>query len=903
MKSAKTFRLDIAIATWRNTLQHERFIQPDDLDELEQHVRDQVTDLIEKGYSEAEAFQMAMETMGPKDETEAAFRQTYIGTLKRERRLGEELAWRWSMTKNYVQVAFRHVRKQKGYAFINILGLAIGLTCFVLIGLFVRFELSYDRFHEKADRIYRIGKEIPSLEVQGSNRWLATPAPLAPVLLTELPEVEQVTQIIRSSALFEVGQKLFNEEGLFATQHFFDVFSFRLVQGNANTVLADPSSIVLTESLAEKYFGDKNPVGEIVSITFSEDHFNGTNDMLVSGVVEDPPINSHFSFGYLVSDQSSGDLINYLDRWDSNSYATYVVLNADHDIDVFSTKLNTATRPHIAETPYYQNNPEHIGSFFVQPLTDIYLHSNVNGELHLNSDIRYIYLLSAIGILILLIACINYINLATARSSTRFTEVGVRKVMGAHRKQLIGQFMGEAIAPALIALTIALFLVFLLLPTFVLLTGRTFTLHLSDNIGFLTLLLMLGLGIGILAGGYPAILMSSFNPVGMMKGVTNGHTGRPLLRNILVIAQFATSIVLVICTIVLQRQMHFVRTADTGIDRAQVVSIEVEDRMMFGDRYESLKQSLLQHATVRSVTAAQTNPTNVDAATMTSEWEGAPGDQKVLVYRSIIQHDYVDLFGIEVIEGRNFSPDRPLDAREGVLINETLKKQLGWEDATDRWFNFYGSEFNVIGVVKDFNFHSFHRPVAPIALFIDSSRPFGFQRIFVKISPAEIPETLAFLEETMREFSPEQPFEYTFLDDAYNQMYHTEARLGSLLSAFTLIALFIACLGLLGLAMFTARKRFKEIGVRKVLGASPYDILVLLSKEFTRLVMISFFIAAPIAFLAQQRWLQEFAYQVPVGWGTFLLAGSSILLIAWLTVSFQALRAALVNPVDSIRYE
>ena len=902
MKSP-SFRLEPAIAAWRNTLQHERVIQREDLDELEQHVRDQIADLVAKGHSEADAFQKAMETMGPKDETRAAYKQTYLGTLKRERRLQEEIAWRCSMIMNYIRVAFRHLLKQKSDAVINILGLAVGLTSFVLIGLFVRFELSYDRFHEKADRIYRIGKQIPALERNGSDKWTATPAPLVQALMDEIPEVEYATQIAKVNALFEFEDKRFYEDGIFATQHFFQVFSFQLLHGNPETALSDPNAIVLTESLAQKYFRDANPLGRTISVSHTGENFSGKNAMTVTGIVADPPPNSHFSFAFLVWPSSSGDLVNYLDRWDSNSYLTYASFEPGFQLHDIERKLGTLAQKHLGQIEFYQQNPGKIGMFFAQPLTDIHLHSRVVDEFEVNGDIRYVYLFSAIGLVILGIACTNYINLTTARSTTRSVEVGVRKVLGAKRGQLIGQFMGEAIVPSLLAFFIAILLVFLLLPTFSALTGRPLSLIITQHGDFFALLLLAGLVVGILAGGYPALMMSSFKPVQMMKGVLDRKVGKPTLRNTLVVIQFAVAVILVISTIVIQRQMAFIRDTNTGVDREQIVSIEMKDQTLFGSRFEALKQTLLRHPGVIAVTAGQSNPTNINSASLASERKGAADAERFKVYRSVIQHDYVDVFGLELIEGRDFSPERSVDIGEGALINETLREKMGWDMATGRTFEFYGSTFQVIGVVEDFNFHSFHQEVAPVALFVDSSWWFGYQRVFVKVSSEDISNTVASIEQVMADFSPELPFEYIFLDDAYNQLYLSETRLSALLSYFTVLALFITCLGLLGLATFATRQRMKEIGVRKVLGATPFDIVVLLSKDFTRLILIAFVIAAPIGYLLQSRWLEAFAYRISVGWETIAATGAFMLLIAWLTVSFQAVRAALLDPVKSIRYE
>lgn len=901
MRKSHSFRLDVAISAWRHSLQHERFMRPEDLDELEQHVRDQVHHLVAKGHSEEHAFQSAMEAMGSQGETKAAYRNVYWGKLKQEKKLKDELIWRVSMLKNYVKIALRALLKQKGYASINILGLAIGLACFILISLFIRFELSYDHFHEKADRIYRIANEFPGTYFLGSNQFAVTPAPLAGVLMEEFPEVEHATQIAKVNSLMEYGNKKFYEDGIFATRHFFDVFSFKLLQGDPLTVLDTPNSIVLTKSLAKKYFGDEDPMGQTLDVSHSDGHFNGKDAMRIAGIVEDVPANSHFTFDYLVPVSSSPELSMNLDRWDSNSYLTYVSLSPSHSLPEFATKLPIVAKKHLSEVASFRDRPDEMNVYFPQALTDIHLRSHINFEFGVNGHIKYIYLFLGVALLILLIACINYVNLATARSVKRAMEVGVRKVMGAHRSQLIGQFMSEAIIPAFFALLIAVLTVLLLLPTFNALTARQITLDLLHSGGFLAMLLLFGLGVGILAGSYPALMMSSFHPINMMKGVLGQRATKTRLRNVLVVAQFTIAIALIIGTIVIQRQLHFIQHSNTGIDRDQVVSIEVKDQFLY-ERYDALKQTLLSHVNVLGVSGATSDPTQIDASSPATEWEGSEVGQEIMVYRSGIRHGYIDLFDIELVEGRDFSESMGTDGSQGLLINETLKRQLGWDTAVGKWFDFRGREFDVIGVVRDFNFLSLHQEMPPLALFIGMGG-ISYRRIFVKVRPDNMQETIAFLSETMAEFSPLYPFEYHFLDDAYNQMYQTESRLGALLSYFTFVALFIACLGLLGLATFMAQQRRKELGVRKVLGASSSDILVLLSKDFTRLVLIAFVLAAPIGYILLDRWLQTFAYRISVGLGTLLLAGAAVLVIAWLAVSFQAVRAAIANPVNSIRYE
>ena len=808
------------------------------------------------------------------------------------------------MIKNYFKVALRSLRKQFGYSFINIFGLAIGLTCFILIGLFVQFELSYDTFHEKADRIYRIAKEAPTKRFLGNSISTATPDPLSDALLDEFPEVEHVTQIAKANSLIEYGQNSFYEEGLYASEQFFDVFSFSLLQGDPQTALAEPNSIVITESLATRLFGTENPMGQSLTIyTLSSESNNDFKVLNVTGVARDVPANSHFTFNFLVPPSSSHELSLWFGNWNSNSYLTYASLQPDASLPNFSSKLSLLAPKHLGQLEYYQDRPNEIPTFFPQSLTDIHMHSHTSYELGTNGNIKYIYLFSAIALLILIVACINYINLATVRSTTRLMEVGVRKAMGAHRKQLIGQFMSEAILPSLIALAVAICLVILLLPAFNALTSREITLDIATKGYFLSILLLLGLGLGIIAGSYPALMISSFNPASIIKGGRQGKIkGRPL-RDALIVVQFCVTIILVIGTIIIQRQLHYFENASTGFSRDQVIMIEIEDRTIFDDKYETIKQSLMSNPGVIGVTAAQTNPTDINAAGIARDWEGSENEESIQVYRSIIQHGFVDMFELELVEGRDFSEAIPVDEREGILINETLKQQLGWDTAVGKPFNFHGREARVTGVLKDYNFHSFHHEIAPLALFIDSGWWFAYQRIFVKVAPANMQETLASIEQIMKDFSPSYPFTYSFLDDAYGKMYETETRLGQIFSYFTALALLIACMGLVGLAAFTAQQRTKEIGVRKVLGASMPNILFLLSKDYTRLIIIAFIIAAPLAYIGQYRWLQEYAHHISIGWSTFLLAGVAVLTISWMTVSYQSMRVALANPVESLRHD
>ncbi|MEM9664631.1 MAG: ABC transporter permease [Bacteroidota bacterium] len=805
------------------------------------------------------------------------------------------------MLSNHLKVAYRLLHRQKGYAFINIFGLAVGLTCFILISLLIRFELGYDQFHEKADRIYRVAKDRPDLTVHGNSQWAVTPAPLAAALVQDLPDVEHVAQVTRANSLLERGNTRFHEEGLVATPHFFEVFSFPLLQGDPQTALRTPDSIVLTASLARTYFGETDPMGQTITVRHDGEHSTGLVEMRVTGVVEDVPAQSHLTFDYLVPVTSSNDLSHYLDAWYSNSYLTYVVLRPGHSPSAFADNLRALSETYLRSETQQPDEAPAGGIYFPQALTDIHLHSQLNGEFRTNGSLRYVYLLAAIAALILFIACINYVNLAVARALTRKREVGVRKVLGARRGQLVEQFMSEAILPSMAALLVALGLVSLLLPSFNALTGRALVLTLEEQGAFLGVLLALGLGVGVLAGTYPALAMASFRPLGLMHRRGPRRAGPVTVRNVLVLTQFAITTVLAMGALVIQQQLHYIQQSNTGLERDQVLSVEIKDQALH-EQYAALKQTLEGHAQVVLVSAAAREPVRIDAATRATDWEGAVDGQEVLVHRSRIQHDFVSLFGLEVVEGRDLSETVATDADEGMLINETLKRRLGWETAVGKRFDFFGREARVTGVVKDFHFDSFHREIEPLALFLGSGW-FAHQRLFIKVRPQEMPATLAFVAETMAQFSPEYPFEYRFLDEAYAQMYEAEVKQGRLFSVFTGLALLIACLGLVGLAAFATAQRRKEVGVRKVLGASVGRLMVLLTTQFLALVILAFVVAMPVAYLAAEQWLAGFAFRIRVGPELFLAAGGLVLTVAVLAVAYQAVRAATADPVQVLRYE
>ena len=808
------------------------------------------------------------------------------------------------MVKNYLKIALRNLRKQLGYTSINLIGLAFGIACCLLILLFVRDELGFDQFHEKADQIHRV---VLTGHFAGNDlNAPVTPAPMAAALVADFPEVLTATRIFPPSFNGQVKIKRddnqFLEDGLvYVDSTLLDIFTFPLLQGNPETALMAPRSIVLTASMAEKYFAGEDPVNQTLILA-------DTTTYTVTGVMADVPPNSHFQFDFLASMTSLGPgLLN--EFWISNNFFTYFVLQPGYDPALLEEKLPAFFQQYAGPQLY-----EALGISFdefleagnalnysLQALTDIHLHSHMQFELSANGNITYVYLFSAIALFILLIACINFMNLATARSAGRAKEVGMRKVMGSSRVQLIRQFLSESTLLAFLAMVLAVGLVLLLLPSFNSLAGKEISAAFLGTAPAIISLVALAAVVGFLAGSYPAFYLSAFKPATVLKGTVQAGTRRSWLRNGLVIFQFAISIGLIAGTLVVYNQLDYVRNKTLGFDKEHVVVIQRAQEL--DDQTTTFKKELLSHSGVVSASSMSSLPGGLIGATAYQP-EGGSGNETFVMAPVFADYDYAKTLGMEIILGRDVSEDRADSS--AVLINEAAVRALGWDDPLNEGLvqlgptpeqSFHGE---VVGVLKDFHFASLHNEIGSLAVrFVEGSLPF----IAVRIRPDDISGSLAFLEEKWRAFLPEQPFEYSFLDQDFDALYEAEQRLGKIFVIFALFAIVIACLGLFGLASFTAEQRTKEIGVRKVLGASVPQLVVLLSKEFTLLVLIAFVVAAPVSFYAMKDWLSEFAYHADISVGIFLTAGVLALGIAWLTVSYQSIKASVANPVDSLRYE
>jgi putative ABC transport system permease protein len=799
------------------------------------------------------------------------------------------------MIKNYLKVSVRNLLKYKGYAFINILGLAVGIAASVLIFLYITNEMSYDKFHEKADRIYRIKADWSN---KGDSRihQLGTPYILAQTIREKYAQVEAITQLSGplGDVIIRYRDTAFKETDAFCAEpSFFDVFSFPLLKGNPETSLKDPNMMVITQSLVKKYFGDEDPLGKTIEMqALGEKEF-----FKITGVMEDIPQNSHFRFDMLISmktvypEPSLG--------WTWNNYTTYVTLQEGVTQGLMEEKLVEIDKVH------FRGGEEHIPWIWtLEPITRIHLHSDLVTGNQPNGSMAYVRLFTGVAMLILLIAGINFVNLATARSTRRAKEVGLRKVVGSQRKQLIQQFLGESILISLIALVFAFIVIQTALPFYRNLTGKTLALSYFGNLFVIPGLLVLALGIGILAGLYPAFFLSSFKLTDVLKGSPlAGRGNRALfLRNGLVVFQFAMSVLLIIGSLVIFRQLEYIKNQRLGFDKEHVVVIHNADTL--GGQLEPYMERLKQQSDVLGVTAVRSVP-----GRGTPNWgigvEGIERERPLNMNFMTCDQDFADVLNIKMLEGRFMSRDFPSDV-DAVVINNKAAEYFGIENLVGKKLRIWWTEkdLTIIGIIDNFHFESLHRKVRSMGYLlpeaIDSTRkPY----LLVKISSQVTTKVLATLQKTWESMSAGLPFEFTFLDDKIDSLYQNDNRAGRIVTLFSCLAIFVSCLGLFGLAAFVAEQRTKEIGVRKVLGASLSNIMWLLTEQFIRWVIVANLIAWPVSYWIMNRWLQGFAFRASLSIWIFLASGVAALTIAALTVSSQVTKAALTNPAKSLKYE
>jgi putative ABC transport system permease protein len=784
------------------------------------------------------------------------------------------------MIKNYLKVALRNIKRSKIYSFVNISGLAVGMACCFLIFLYVQHEFSYDRFHEKSDQIYRVTTEW---QVEGQSRiHQTTAAPVAPALMNDFPEVQNTVRIRRTGAIIYHGGESFVERRVYLVDpSFFDIFNFPLLRGNPETAFQSPYSMVLTEKSAEKYFGREDPIGKILNI-------GKRFDFEVTGIAKDVPPNSHLDFDFLVRFDFINDYtsFNYLGSWGAWNFHTYVLLQKDFSPFDFMKKTPAFIKKYRGTD---STNPQRL---HLQPLTQI--------NLETNGKLKYIYFFSAIAVIILILVCVNFMNLSVARSSARVREIGMRKVMGAKRPQLIKQFMGESIVMAFLALPLALLLAYTVLPAFNSLLMTRLQTNYFQSLPFILSIFGITLVASLISGSYPALYLSAFKPVQSLRGELKSRKGILRLRSLLVIFQFSVSIILIISTIAIYHQMKYIQNRDLGFNKDFIVNVSIFEPGL-RQKSDYVKSELLENPSISSATVSSFYPGSHPNQSV--DWEGRKEDQELMMAWYSVDHDFIRTFEMKIVEGRDFSRELPSDIQSAYILNETAAKAFGWESGVGKQFMVERADLTmgrVIGVMKDFHFASLHHNIRPLALVLD---PEGGDHFSLKITPKNMSETLSFIEKKFKEFAPNAPFHYSFMDDEIAELYMEEERLGKLISSFSVLAVLIACLGLLGLASFSISRRTKEIGIRKVLGASVSNIIILLTGEFSKLVLLANIIAWPIAFYAMKKWLQNFAYRMDIGLWLFILAAFLALLIAVLTTGYHAIKAAKANPSDSLRYE
>jgi predicted permease len=786
------------------------------------------------------------------------------------------------MFANYLKIALRNLRREKIYSFINIAGLAVGMACFILILLWVQDELSYDSFHNRADNLYRVTE---TWRDEGSvEKSVITSALLGPALKEENPEITLATRYsVDGEQLIKYKDKRFqNDVVALADNDFLNMFSFPLIAGNSETALRDKFSVVISEEMKRKYFANENPIGKVLNIN--------RRDFTVTAVMQNIPRNSHIQFDCLVPFDSRRDWLKQItDRWTVSAYFTYVLLNENVRRDIVAPKINGVVEKHAGE---------HSTSLGLQALKDIHLYSGAYDYSEAQpGDIRYVYTFTAMALLILFIACINFVNLTTARSSTRAREIGVRKVVGAQGKNIRGQFFGESILMSFLAMFLSLVIVELTLPGVNSWLGRSLTLNFTANPLIVLSLAGLALFSGIVAGIYPAIYLSSFQPVKVLKGTFDAGSKSVVFRKILVVTQFTFSIFLIISAVVISNQLYFMTRGDLGFDREYLLYVRM--RGGFLENYDNIKRELLQYPHVLSVSAG-VQPTSLSWASQEVDWEGKDPERKFGLNRYNVDFGYIETLEMEIVQGRNFSTDFAADETRAYVLNEEAVKQMELVNPIGKRFSFENREGTIIGVVKNFHQKSLHNPIYPLVMQIDRS---DLKYLLVRIKPEIIPEILRFLEERWMETANEYLFEYHFLDETIENFYGAERQMRTIFIWATVLAIFISCLGLFGLSSFATEKRTKEIGIRKVLGATAAGIVKLLSGEFIILVAIANIIAWPFVYVAMNSWLENFAYRTEIGWWIFAMAGGLALAIALFTVSFQAIKAAVANPVDALRYE
>jgi len=803
---------------------------------------------------------------------------------------------------NYIKIAFRNLMKYKFISGINLFGLTVGLACCLLILTYLLNELSYDRY-KNAKNIYRVERTFLNPQEKTVNLKLSAVAPpFGALLANDFKDIKKVSQVLPNGPTpFRYEDKMFNEKNsYFSDANMLEFFDVHVIKGNPQKALGEPFSVMLTEEVAKKYFGNDEPMNKVVRM-------NNQFGLKVTGIFKPFPSNSHMHPEMLISFPTLMDTAvygkqNFVDNWGNNAFYTYLLLPDNYD----PRKLE-------AQFPAFQNRHINEGGGLYKPadwsvlnlrkVTDIHLYSHKDDEAEANGDIKRVYVFSAIALFILLIACINYMNLSTARSVLRGKEIGIRKVVGARKKELVAQFLSESVLLCWIATILAFILTWLTLPFLNKLSGQNLTIDMLLNWQVLLPLIVMPFVVGTLAGLYPAMFLSSFQPIKVLKGFMKVGGSSLSFRKVLVVVQFAISIILIISTAIVFQQLRYMQKKSLGFNKDHVVTLSYNGGLT--EKYQSFKTELLSNPNIKGVARSSRIPTGrlLDAMGSQINKGDSLAPTQADIKFIVADEDYLPTYGVKMVAGRNFSRDYGMDT-SSFLINESAVSILGLkspQDAIGKQFQYGGRKGQLVGVFNDFHFESMHQRILPLVIFIPRTQG-NFGRLTMKLS-GNIPDALSHLSNTWKKFLPEVPFEYTFLDERFEQLYESEQRQQTIFTSFAFIAIFIACLGLFGLSAFTISQRVKEIGIRKVLGADVTNIVGLLSKDFLKLVAIAALIAFPIAWYAMHKWLEDFAYRIDIPWWIFLSAGIAAALVAFLTISFQAVKAAHANPVKNLRTE
>ena len=792
------------------------------------------------------------------------------------------------MLRNYFKTSLRYLQNHKAYSLINLSGLALGMcVCFFAL-VYVDFELSYDTHHEKADRIYRV---VTDVQTSTGTTYESSHGPLVATIRESFPEVEAATHIFLDYLIIQKDNAIYNEEKIaYADSSLFSVFTFPLIRGNSKDILNAAGNIVLSETAARKYFGEDDPVGQTLLI-------NGKDPAYVTGVMKDMPYNSHFRVDVLVSKATLGE--SWMHNWKRFFFYTYVLLPEKYNPDLLAAKLPAVIGKHV-------DQQEAKYTWSLEPLKSVYLSGKARGSRTgsiLTGNITNVYIFGVIAVFVLLIAGFNFVNLTTAFSMQRVKEISVRKVLGGARFQLVLQFLVDAVLISLIAFVLALCLCFLLLPFFNEVAGKIITTTVFDHIGYILVLLATAGAIGLLSGIYPAFFLSGFKPIKGLKGRFVTGTQGALLRKGLVVAQFSISVILIVATIVVYSQLHFMQNQELGFkkDHQVVIDFQFDNRII--SRQEAVRQQLADIPQVEQVSLSSSIPGKANHQ-FPVRIENKDGNiQEFQSDTYYVDYDFLQQYEIGIIAGRSFSKQFAFDSTEAMIINEAAVHSLGYthsQEAIGKNFQQLGRRGTIVGVISDFHFHSVREKVRPLTLLASKS---FLTFLTLTISSQDVPSTIKKIESTWQQLVPGFPLTYFFSDEAYNMQYASEQRFGKLFICFATLAILISCLGLVGLSAFSIAQRTKEIGVRKVLGSSEAGIVTLLSKDFFKLIVIAFVIAAPLAWLGMNQWLEVFAYRITIAWWMYAMAGAIVLLVAFITISFQTLRAAMANPVKSLRTE